>query len=76
MWLPSRLFTQAAPRPIQSVSCDVRLYVCPLLETQLYSGLETLIFAYYMTFLGPQTLHTVSLILYLTLGPTGLGIKS
>ena len=37
------IFTESAPRPIQSIRCDVRVLcvVCPLLETTLPGGLET-----------------------------------
>ena len=48
-WKSSSLFTESALRPIQSISCDVRLFVClsvclsvgHTLETTLPEGLET-----------------------------------
>ena len=35
------VFTESVPRPIQSISCDFRLFVCPLGVTFYWRGLET-----------------------------------
>ena len=36
-----KIFTKLAPRPIQSKSCNVRGYVCPLSVTFYWRGMET-----------------------------------
>ena len=40
-----KIYTEAAPKSIQSISCDVRLFVCvcvcPILEVALPDGQET-----------------------------------
>ena len=39
--LRNPFFTESAPRPIQSISCNVCLCVCLISETALLDGLET-----------------------------------